>query len=81
MGVIKTFSTPLPELEKYEHLSGIGIVDNSKMGGEHSFVNDYSVDLNFVSLHLNTLALAGSMIIVILICLLFARWLLMGGAK
>ena len=43
-------------------------------------VNDYSVDLNFVSLHLNTLASVGSLVFVILIGLLFARFLLMGGA-
>ena len=79
MGVIGTFPIPLPEVEHDEHLSGIRNVDNSEMGGEHSSVNNYSVDLNFVSLHLNTLASAGSLVFVILIGLLFARFLLTGG--
>ena len=80
MGVLKTPSTPQPEVEKEESLSGIGNVDNSETGGENSLVNDYSVDLNFVSLHLNTLASVGSMILIILTALLFARWMLTGGA-
>ena len=79
MGVLKTPSTPQPEVEKEESLSGIGNVDNSETGGEHSLVNDYSIDLNFVSLHLNTLASTGSMILIILTALLFARWMLTGG--
>ena len=80
MGVITTFSTPQPEVEKDEHLSGIGNIDNSETGGKHSLVNNYSFDLNFVSLHLNTMASAGSLVFVILIGFLFARFLLTGGA-
>ena len=79
MGVI-TPATPQPEVEKDEHISGIGNFDNSETGGEHDSVNDYSVNLNFVSLHLNTLASSGALVFIILICLLFARFLLMGGA-
>ena len=67
MGVITKVSTPQLEVEKDEHLSGIGNINNSKTGGKHSSVNNYSVDLNFVSLHLNTLASAGSLVFVILI--------------
>ena len=80
MGVITSSSTPQPEEEKEENLSGIRNVDNLEMGGEHSSVNDYSVDLNFVSLHLNTLASSGALVFIILISLLFARFLLTGGA-
>ena len=79
MGVITATSTPQPEVEKDEHLSGIGNIDNSETGVKHSSVNHYSVDLNFVSLHLNTLASAGSLVFIILIFLLFARFLLTGG--
>ena len=46
MGVLRTPSTPQPEVEKEESLSGIGNVDNSETRGEHSSVNDYSIDLN-----------------------------------
>ena len=80
MGVITTISTPQPEVEKDEHLGGMGNVDNSETGGEHSLVNDYSVDLNFVSLHLNTLASSGALVLIVLICLLFGRFLLKRGA-
>ena len=79
MGVLSTPSTPQPEVVKEESQSGIGNVDNSKTSGEHRWVNDYSIDLNFVSLHLNTLASAGSMILIVLTALLFARWMLTGG--
>ena len=69
MGVFKSSSTPQPEEEKEENLLGIANVDNSEMGGEHSSVNDYSVDLNFVSLHLNTLASSGALVFIVLISL------------
>ena len=80
MGIFRTTTTPPPEEEKDEHLSGIANVDNSEMGGEHSSVNDYSVDLNFVSLHLNTLASSGALILIVLISLLIIRFIFTGGA-
>ena len=80
MGVITSASTPQQVVEKDEHLSGIANVDNSETVGEHSSVNDYSVDPNFVSLHLNTLASSVALVFIILICLLIARFLLKGGA-
>ena len=76
MGVLSTPLPPQPEVVREESHNGIGNVNNSETGGEHSSVNDYSIDLNFVSLYLNTLALAGSMILIILTALLFARWTL-----
>ena len=75
MGVITSASTPQQVVEKDEHLSGIANVDNSETVGEHSSVNDYSVDPNFVSLHLNTFASSGALVFIILIRLLFARFL------
>ena len=61
-------------------MSGIANVDNSEMGREHSSVNDYSVDLNFVSLHLNTFASSGALVLIVLIYLLLIRFFLTGGA-
>ena len=43
-------------------------------------MNDYSVNLNFISLHLNTLASSGALIIIVLMLLLVARFCLTGGA-
>ena len=80
MGIFRTTTTPRPEEEKEEHLSGIANMDNSEMGGERSSVNDYSVDLNFVSLHLNTLASSGALILIVLISLLIIRFIFTGGA-
>ena len=80
MGVFRSSSTPHPEEEKDEHLSGIANVDNSEMGWEHSSVNDYSVDLNFVFLHMNTLASSGALILIVLMSLLIIRFFLTGGA-
>ena len=80
MGIFRTTTTPRPEEEKEEHLSGIANVDNSEMGGERSSVNDYSVDLNFVSLHLNMLASSGALILIVLISLLIIRFIFTGGA-
>ena len=80
MGIFRTTITPPPEEEKEEHLSGIANVEKSEMGGERSSVNDYSVDLNFVSLHLNTLASSGALILIVLISLLIIIFIFTGGA-
>ena len=81
MGIFRTTTTPRPEEEKEEHLSGIANVDNSEMGGKHNSVNDYSVDLNFILLHLNTLASSGALILIVLMLLLIVRFCLTGGAN
>ena len=52
-------STPPPtpaDIDRSENLHGAGNINNSVTGGKHNEVNDYSVDLNFILLHLNTLA-------------------------
>ena len=79
MGVWRTTTTPAPIEEQEETLSGIGNIDNSEMNTKKNSVNDYSVDLNFISLHLNTLASSGALIVCVLILLLLARFLLTGG--
>ena len=81
MGIFRTTTTPRPEEEKEEHLSGIANVDNSEMGGKHSSVNDYSIDMNFILLHLNTLTSSGALILIVLMTLLIVRFCLMGGAS
>ena len=60
MGIFRTTTTPAPVEEKEETLSGIANVDNSEMNTKKNLVNDYSVDLNFILLHLNTLASSGA---------------------
>ena len=80
MGIFRTTTTPRPEEEKEETLSGIANVDNSEMNTKHNSVNDYSVNLNFISLHLNTLASSGALILIVLMLLLVARFCLTGGA-
>ena len=79
MGVLRTTTTPAPVEEREETLSGIGNIDNSEMNTKKNSVNDYSVDLKFISLHLNTLASSGALIVCVLILLLLARFLLTGG--
>ena len=66
-------------MEREEDLSGVANIDNSEMNTKKNSVNDYSVDLNFISLHLNTLASSGALIICVIILLLLARFLLTGG--
>ena len=56
MGVLRTTTTPAPVKEREETLTGFANVDNSEMNTKKNSLNDYSVDLNFISLHLNTLA-------------------------
>ena len=80
MGIFRTTTTPRPEEKKEETLSGIANVDNSEMNTKHNLVNDYSVDLNFISLHVNTLASSGALILIVLMLLLIARFCLTGGA-
>ena len=80
MGVLRTTTTPAPVEEREETLSGIGNIDNSEMNTKKNSVNDYSVDLNFISLHLNTLASSGAILDIVLILLILARFLLTGGA-
>ena len=78
----KTSTTPMPpeaEVVREENMQGIANVNSSVNGGRHNEVNDYSVDLNFISLHLNMLASTGSIIVIVLIILLFSRWALKGG--
>ena len=70
---------PEAEVEREENQQGIGNVDSSVNGGRHNEVIDCSVNLNFISLYLNTLASAGSIIVIVLIILLFSRWALNGG--
>ena len=79
MGVWRITTTPAPIEEREESLNGVGNIDNSKMNTKKNSVNDYSVDLNFISLHLNTLASSGALIVCVLILLLLARFLLTGG--
>ena len=78
MGVFRT-TTPAPVEEREETPTGFANVNNSKMNTKKNSVNDYSVDLNFISLHLNTLASSGALIIIVLMLLLLARFLLTGG--
>ena len=81
MGVWRSTTTPAPIVEREEDLSGVGNIDNSEMNTKKNSVNDYSVDLNFISLHLNTLASSGALIVIVLMLLLFARFLLTGGTS
>ena len=80
MGVWRSTTTPAPIVEREEDLSGVGNIDNSEMNTKKNSVNDYSVDLNFISLHLNTLASSGAILVIVLILLILARFLLTGGA-
>ena len=80
MGVWRSTTTPAPVVEREEDLSGVGNIDNSEMNTKKNSVNDYSVDLNFISLHLNTLASSGAILDIVLILLILARFLLTGGA-
>ena len=83
MGVWRSTTTPAPSQEREEDLAGVGNIDNSnsKMNTKKNSLNDYSVDLNFISLHLNTLASSGAIIVCLKILLILARFLLCGGCS
>ena len=52
-----TSPTPPPaDLVKSENQAGIGMIDASTTESKYNAIKDYSFDLNFMSLHLNTLA-------------------------
>ena len=65
-------------MEREEDLAGVGNIDNSnsEINSKKNSVNDYSVDLNFISLHLNTLASSGAILVCLIILLIVARFLL-----
>ena len=79
MGKNPTPTPPPDEVVREENLQGTANVDSSINWGRHNEVYDYSVDLNFISLHLNMLTSAGFILIVVLLILLFSRWVLKGS--
>ena len=83
MGVWSSTTTPAPSQEREEDLAGVGNIDNSnsEINSKKNSVNDYSVDLNFISLHLNTLASSGAILVCLIILLIVARFLLRGGCS
>ena len=78
MGAWRSTTTPAPSQEREEDLAGVGNIDNSnsEINSKKNNINDYSVDLNFISLHLNTLASSGAILVCLIILLIVARFLL-----
>ena len=83
MGVWSSTTTPAPTPEREEDQAGVGNIDNSnsEINSKKNNINDYSVDLNFISLHLNTLASSGAILVCLIILLIVARFLLRGGCS
>ena len=83
MGVWSSTTTPAPTQEREEDQAGVGNIDNSnsEINSKKNNINDYSVDLNFISLHLNTLASSGAILVCLIILLIVARFLLRGGCS
>ena len=80
MGKVKTPTLPPVELVKSQSKACIGNVDASTTGGEYKDIKDYSFDLNFVLLHLYTLASAGSMFLIVVLILVVSQLVFCGGA-
>ena len=81
MGVWSSTSTPAPTQEREENQQGFGNIDNSKseVNYKKNNINDYSANLNMISLHINTLASSGALLFGLIIFIILTRFLLCGG--
>ena len=71
MGVRRDKETmPLPKDYNKHKLHGVGNIDNSAQEGDYKEIKDFSLNVSFISSHLNTLMFARTLVITFIVIIL-----------